>query len=248
VKKPNIMKNFVENYFYLPEINPDESLILSSEESHHISKVLRLQTGDKISITNGKGDLFEASIKNVKPYKVICDKPTWVKSKHRPPPISLAIGTLKPKQMEIVVENCVPQGLNNIIPLICSSNPNEIKFYKSKVIKRMADKCITALKQSKNVWLSNINDPLKFESLLERCPGQSILCQEGPDLPTIGDTVSKWDLGKKSLIIIGPAQGFNEKEIAAAKEKDVAVVRLGFLRLRSELAASVALAGIQRSS
>ena len=47
--------------FYNSEINiNDDDLIMSDSEHHHLTKVLRKKTGDKVYLTNGNGYLFEA--------------------------------------------------------------------------------------------------------------------------------------------------------------------------------------------
>ena len=49
--------------FYSSEISTDSNTFtFSKEESKHIVKVLRKQTGDTLTITNGKGVLFYAEI------------------------------------------------------------------------------------------------------------------------------------------------------------------------------------------
>src|SRR5882724_7995172 len=50
-------------YFYLPFIDNAETLItLDEEASKHIVSVLRMQAGDKIHLSNGKGQLLTAEI------------------------------------------------------------------------------------------------------------------------------------------------------------------------------------------
>ena len=43
----------------------DNTAILSEEESHHFSKVLRGNEGDKIHVTDGKGNLAEIEITSI---------------------------------------------------------------------------------------------------------------------------------------------------------------------------------------
>ena len=42
--------------FYAPDLNEGDAFaILSREESHHAVKVLRMQAGDEMFVTNGRG-------------------------------------------------------------------------------------------------------------------------------------------------------------------------------------------------
>ena len=52
--------------FYHSEINiNDNDLIISDSEHHHLNKVLRKKTNDKVYLTDGNGYLFEATINNI---------------------------------------------------------------------------------------------------------------------------------------------------------------------------------------
>ena len=49
--------------FYSQDLSPtDAQFSFSKEESRHIAKVLRKQIGDILHLTNGKGDLFTATL------------------------------------------------------------------------------------------------------------------------------------------------------------------------------------------
>lgn len=58
------MLNTISNEIIFGEIHQD-SAILSEEESHHFSKVLRGNEGDKIHVTDGKGNMAECEVVSV---------------------------------------------------------------------------------------------------------------------------------------------------------------------------------------
>ncbi len=50
-------------FFYNSEINIDTvQLVLNEETSKHIVQVLRMQNGEQLQITDGKGNLFTTTI------------------------------------------------------------------------------------------------------------------------------------------------------------------------------------------
>ena len=55
------MLNKNMNLFYAPDIKGD-TWKLSEEESRHVLKVLRLQTGDRLYLTDGRGGWYSAVI------------------------------------------------------------------------------------------------------------------------------------------------------------------------------------------
>ena len=62
-KKNNLAA--MEQLFYAPDIRTSSAL--PEEESVHCVRVLRMKTGDKITITDGKGYFYTASIENTQP-------------------------------------------------------------------------------------------------------------------------------------------------------------------------------------
>ena len=49
-------------FFYIDEITAKDNLVLSEETSKHVVQVLRMQNGEQLQLTDGKGNLFTASI------------------------------------------------------------------------------------------------------------------------------------------------------------------------------------------
>ena len=58
--------------FYAPDIqtNPE----LPEEEAVHAIRVLRLQTGDEVTLTDGKGNFYRAEISTHGPHRMVCGK------------------------------------------------------------------------------------------------------------------------------------------------------------------------------
>ena len=50
------------NIFYTPEIENEKSFTLNENESKHAIRVLRLKIGDNLTLVNGLGSFFDATI------------------------------------------------------------------------------------------------------------------------------------------------------------------------------------------
>lgn len=48
--------------FYAPDITGTDNYRLSEKESHHIINVLRSVIGDKMHLTDGKGNIYETEL------------------------------------------------------------------------------------------------------------------------------------------------------------------------------------------
>ena len=205
------------------------------EESKHIIKVLRKKGGDKIFITNGKGNLFHSEITlesekkcEVKITKVIFFEP---KNYH----LHIAIAPTKMNdRYEWFLEKATEIGIDEITPIICEHS--ERKIFK---IDR-AEKIIqAAMKQSNQFYMPKINEPIAFSDFIKR-ESSSLKyiahCEEDKkDL-----FKDSFQIGQNILILIGPEGDFSSKEIALALKNNFIPVSLGNTRLRTETAGVVA--------
>ena len=105
--------------FYHSEINVnDNDLIISDSEHHHLNKVLRKKTNDKVYLTNGNGYLFEATINNINSksthLKIINSNKKFSMDYN----LHIAIApTKKINRFEWFLEKAIEIGVSSITPL-----------------------------------------------------------------------------------------------------------------------------------
>src|SRR4051812_6832795 len=107
--------------FYNPDLNSDsQTFTFDKEESRHIIKVLRKTSGDKLFVTNGKGDLFKTEIELPSDSKCtvkIVSIQTFEPSSHK---LHLAVAPTKMNdRYEWFLEKAVEIGISEITPVIC---------------------------------------------------------------------------------------------------------------------------------
>lgn len=85
---------------------------LSTEESRHITKVLRLKEGEQVELLDGKGGLYSAVISRLG--KRVEVELVSKEERQQPDRRSLIVGQglLKGKKMETVVQKCTELGVN----------------------------------------------------------------------------------------------------------------------------------------
>ena len=106
--------------FYTPDITGDQ-YTLPEEESKHCVKVLRLETGDRISLIDGKGGFYQYEIvqANAKRCEVKCIEKVE-KYGQRDFHIHIAIAPTKNiERIEWFLEKCTEIGIDEITPLLC---------------------------------------------------------------------------------------------------------------------------------
>lgn len=219
--------------FYAPEIGV--SNFLSEEESAHAVRVLRLNTGDRVELVDGKGGYYEAEI--VVPNSKRCEFKVLSKIdgyNARNYKIHVAIAPTKNMdRIEWFAEKATEIGIDEITPVIC-------RFSERKVIKseRLEKIVVSAMKQSKKASLPIINNQVNFSDFLKRNDlGQKFIahCYEKDKK----DLTEAYLPCVDSTILIGPEGDFSEEEIDSAIRAGFVPVSLGESRLRTETAALV---------
>ena len=220
-------------YFYEPEITPGTTAFtLSEETSKHCIKVLRMNKGEQLNLTDGKGNLFTASIliADKKSTEVKIDSTSTTPQAKRK--IAIAISLLKNTgRFEWFLEKATEIGVSEIIPLICHRTERQHFRYD-----RMNNILIAAMLQSQQSWLPELHEPRPFEHVLVSPHQKFIAHCEGQQKNAIKDH----SINQNILMLIGPEGDFTSEEINAALQNNFQPVSLGNTRLRTETAGIVA--------
>lgn len=220
--------------FYTPDIQKRNEL--PEEEAQHCTRVLRLSTGDEITLTDGKGYFYQAEITAasnkrcmVSIRESIFQEPLWHCHLH----IAMA-PTKNMDRNEWFAEKATEIGLDELTFLNC-------RYSERKVIKneRIEKILISAIKQSLKARLPKLNGMMDFDKFIAQdFKGQKFIahCYEG-EKPLLKN-VLKAD--EDALVLIGPEGDFSEEEVKKAIERGFVPISLGKSRLRTETAALVA--------
>jgi 16S rRNA (uracil1498-N3)-methyltransferase len=216
--------------FFSSEIH-DGSWKLNEEESRHI-KVLRLHEGEKLTFTNGKGERIEAALDKVDKHCTLTTISRETVENTNPHLHLFVAPTKNADRIEWLVEKAVEIGIRSITFLVCEHS--ERVRMKPERIERVA---VSALKQSMQFTLPQLNFDIKFNEAWKQAPGKKLLahCEDEEKIQ-----LSTWKEKHESLsIFIGPEGDFSKNEIALANQEPA--LSLGANRLRTETAALKAL-------
>lgn len=220
--------------FYTPEIATNNEL--PEEEAQHCTRVLRLNCGDEITLTDGKGCFYQAVISVatnkrclVKVTETTEQPPLWKGKLH------MAVAPTKNMDRnEWFAEKATEIGMDELTFLNC-------RFSERKVIKtdRIEKILVSAIKQSLKARLPKLNGITAFEKFVQQdFDGRKYIahCNEGEKIPLKEALVP----GENSLILIGPEGDFSPEEVALAQKNGFIAISLGNSRLRTETAALAA--------
>lgn len=237
-----------ENHiFYSPEVAQD-IFELPEEEAKHAVRVLRMQEGDALTITDGMGFFYEAHITltSNKHCAFSVDK-KWADHKLWQGEINLAVAPTKNMdRIEWLAEKATEIGVDHIYLINCDNS--ERRIVKTERLEKII---ISAMKQSHKAFKPQIVPMTSFKDFMkiphegqrfiahcyspEDTKGEESIHLSGRNF--LGDLV---DEDVKSLVMIGPEGDFSIREVKQAEENGFQPISLGESRLRTETAALVA--------
>lgn len=220
--------------FYVP--NLISAHVLPEEESQHAVKVLRLQTGDAMTVVDGVGGYYEARITHPHPkhceFEIVKSIAGFGKRDYK---LHIAIAPTKNiERLEWFIEKATEIGIDEITPIIC-------RFSERKIIKedRLEKIIVSAAKQSVKAYFPKLNPLCTFDELLKsHKASQKFIahCYE-EDKKLLQNEIQK---SSDILILIGPEGDFSKEEVQKAIASGFVPVSLGDSRLRTETAGVVA--------
>lgn len=222
-------------FFFEEHIPAEGSFFLNEGTSRHIAQVLRMEEGEQILTTNGKGYSFTCRIiaSNKKKTEV-----EIIKKEFLPPTnakTTIAISLIKNRtRFEWFIEKATEIGVHTIIPLLCKRTENA-HLKKERLVSIM----ISAMLQSRQVWLPELPEPVRMDDIIRRPDfDQKFIAhcieEEKKELKTVN-----LDPSSSKIILIGPEGDFTEEEIQRALQQNYIPVSLGKTRLRTETAGIV---------
>ena len=225
-------------YFYYPDLGSSAGQgTLDEETSRHIIQVLRMQSGEELRLTDGKGNLSLSVIRN--PNKKKCTVSHLSIDYQKPPKRKIAIGISLIKnssRFEWFLEKATEIGISEIIPMICERTEK-----KDLRTDRMHSILVSAMLQSQQSWLPEIQEPIKFRKGLESFRHQQkfIAYVSDDHEAHLSDLINS-NLNSQ-IVLIGPEGDFTPEEIDLAMLYNFLPASLGLNRLRTETAGLVAL-------
>ena len=223
----------------IPRPANNESIALSSPESHHAIRVLRLEQGDAVGLLDGRGTIAKGRIcaitgssrhpgvkVEVIEHRQVCP-PT--------PRIHLYAAPPRAKKMVDIVRQATELGIHRLIPVICRYNVAKPERCRTAPKQRWLQEATAALKQSGNPFMPEFTAPADFDDALAKAPAWGIFgdADAARRMPSEDKTLaSAQDVG----IWIGPEAGFHSDEKLALDRYGCIPVSAGPWTLRVETA------------
>lgn len=216
----------------------ERNTVISDSQFRHLTKVLRLKTGDAVEIFDGKGSLAKVIISKIEKNLArlaILDVKTFPKPENRR--IIIAPSIAKGERFDLLVGKCTELGADRISPIIFERTVKQ-----SIQLHRLETIAIESSKQCQRLFLPVIDSPMNLQQAIEKMQA------EYPKAKIIFGSLSE---GSKSILniefdsddviaFIGPEGGLTDAEENLLKKNNAQPVSLTDTILRIETAAIAA--------
>lgn len=236
-------------HFFVDKANIFENtVIIDGTDYNHIKNVLRMKEGEELSVGNGEDENeYRCMIDRFEDDKVYC-KLMFVKEANVELPAKVTLYQCLPKadKMELIIQKCVELGVSEIVPVASKRCVVKLDDKKSvSKITRWQGIAEAAGKQSKRAYVPLIGQVLSYKDALKdakKCDVMIIPYELSEDVDSTKKIFENIKPGQSVAVLIGPEGGFEEEEVASAKEAGFTPISLGKRILRTETAGMAVMA------
>lgn len=235
----------MHRFYVQPEYINDTVATICGDELKHLKQVLRLKTGDTITIFDGMGKEYNGIIDYIGQDQAEVKIELIPSEKESSIDIWLVQGLPKGDKMEFIIQKATELGVRGIIPLEARRSIVRLQGKKREERRKRWQKvALEACKQCGRTIVPQVLSPQGLVGILDSMSANNnilIPWEEGGR--PMGEVLKgNVDVDKPVYIIIGPEGGLEENEVEIAKEYGAIPVTLGPRIMRTETAGLVSIA------
>ena len=249
--------------FYATPEEIDGSVIsLSVDETHHLTRVLRLKPGAEVFVFDGHGSEYRCAFLAVQNDRARLEVTGVLGDQvESPVRITLAQALAKGEKFDLIVQKATELGVDFIVPVLTEHTDVKLSAEDAhKRVDRWRRISLEALKQSGRRHLVGITAPLALNDFLDpnKPDSQKLPIATAPTLGTVlvfsekggvplTEALARVSKPSAATILIGPEGGWSDSELELICERGCNLVTLGPRVLRTETAAIVAVTLVQHA-
>lgn len=224
--------------FYAPQIASDQNeCALDASETRHLRDVLRLRVGAAVNVFDGLGREFTATVAKIERRETILREIREIApvSSESNLQLTLAPALLKGEKFDLVVQKCVELGVNSLSPLLTIRSEPRLRDTDGR-LERWRRIALEATKQCGRARLMEISAPVGFSEFAAENRDAVLFSERGGERMGLGNP-------EMLTVVVGPEGGWDDTELALAREMNMRLITLGGRIMRAETAA-IAIAAI----
>jgi 16S rRNA (uracil1498-N3)-methyltransferase len=223
-----------------------QPVAIEGTAANHITRVLRLRAGDAITLFNGNGAEFAASIGEFRKDSVLVEvQEERAADRESPLSITLAQGISRGERMDWIIQKATELGAARIVPLAAERSVVRLDSKQAeKKVQHWRGIAIAACEQCGRNRVPAVTLPTDlFEFVGSASSSDALRLLLSPASAVSMDEVSAD--AARITVLIGPEGGLTETEQEVAMRSGFRAVRMGPRVLRTETAAVAALTILQ---
>jgi 16S rRNA (uracil1498-N3)-methyltransferase len=225
---------------------PGEQLALPAQAAEHVARVLRMAAGDAVTLFNGDGRDYRATILAAGKRGVLVSIGNARDAVSESPlALTLAQAIGRGDKMDWIVQKATELGVVRIVPLLTRRTQVQLDAARArKRVEHWRAVAIGACEQSGRALLPEVMAPLALPEWLAQLdaePGLRLALEPGAEsrLRTLHFAVPR------GILVVGPEGGLGEGDLQCLREAGFSGVSLGPRILRTETAGLAALVALQ---
>ncbi len=235
-------------FFIKREDIKGNNVVITGGDAAHIAKVLRTDVGETLTLCDGCGTDFYATVTACSKESVSLTIKETIPCMAEPElSVTLFQGIPKQGKMDYIIEKCTELGISRIVPVSTKRSVVKIEDKKSeaKKLERWRKIAAESVKQCGRGTIPEVTEIMTVPEAIElsKAFDLTIVAYECERDTTVRSALS----GKnpKSVgIFIGPEGGLDNTEVEMFKKADIATVTLGKRILRTETAGHTVLTAV----
>lgn len=233
--------------FFIDHVPESDRITLTGDDAHHISRVLRMKSGEKLIICDGMGTDYSCVLTDIEGGNAHCQVEARAPSRGEPEAkVTLFMALPKGDKMDFIVQKAVELGVHTIVPYVasrCVSRPDGKAL--AKKIERWRKIAREAAQQCGRGRVPMVMECVDFSHAVERAAQTEmpLFFYEMEQETSVRTALTAHPFAS-AAIVIGPEGGFAEEEAQMARQQGLTSVSLGPRILRCETAPLAALTAV----
>lgn len=230
--------------YFVNVTSENNQFMIDGEDFHHITRVMRMKTGDHIVCVTNDGKSAECVIAEITDEKVVAQLVKWEDgSTELPVKVSIASGLPKGDKLEWIIQKGTELGASEFVPFLAARSIVKWDEKKAaKKVERWQKIAKEAAEQSYRNQVPFVNSPVNLITLLQKAGNYDVKLIAYEEEAKLGEaavlakTLNELKPGQSLLIVFGPEGGLDSKEINILIENGFKACGLGPRILRTETA------------
>jgi 16S rRNA (uracil1498-N3)-methyltransferase len=229
--------------FLVDKLDDSNLIEVSGDEAHHAIKVLRINVGEEILVSDGAGNWVRASVENIEKKTFTAKVLERGFQPEKSPRLIVVQGLPKSDRVKDAIEILVESGVDQIIPWQADRS---ISKWQKDSLDKWQSAAVAATKQSRRFRKPEIIDGLSLSQLLEiESENSAVLVMHESATTKLSEVVTSKFAGMSEIIIVvGPEGGISESELTVLEGAGAHIVGLGPEVFRSAHAGGAALSAV----